>query len=41
GDGKLFVMPVTRTVRIRTGEENEAALTIEEAATVSDSRKKK
>lgn len=41
GDGKLFVMPVTRTVRIRTGEENEAALTIEEPATVSDSRKKK
>ncbi|MEG4345521.1 P-II family nitrogen regulator [Microcoleus sp. A003_D6] len=41
GDGKLFVIPVSRTVRIRTGEENEAALTIEEPATLSDSRKKK
>ena len=41
GDGKLFVIPVTRTVRIRTGEENEVALTIEEPATLSDSRKKK
>ncbi|MEH2247623.1 P-II family nitrogen regulator [Nostoc sp.] len=35
GDGKLFVIPVSRAVRIRTGEENEAALTIEEPATLS------
>ena len=40
GDGKLFVIPVSRAIRIRTSEENEAALTIEEPATVSDSRKK-
>jgi nitrogen regulatory protein P-II 1 len=26
GDGKIFVMPVERAVRIRTGEENEDAL---------------
>jgi len=39
GDGKLFVIPVSRTVRIRTGEENEAALTIEVPATTSDSLK--
>lgn len=26
GDGKIFVSPVTRAVRIRTGEENEQAL---------------
>ncbi|RMG28890.1 MAG: P-II family nitrogen regulator [Gammaproteobacteria bacterium] len=26
GDGKIFVTPVERVVRIRTGEENEAAL---------------
>jgi nitrogen regulatory protein PII 2 len=26
GDGKIFVQPVTETVRIRTGETNEAAL---------------
>jgi len=26
GDGKIFVLDVERTVRIRTGEENEAAL---------------
>lgn len=26
GDGKIFVYPVTRTVRIRTGEENDQAL---------------
>jgi nitrogen regulatory protein PII len=26
GDGKIFVYPVTRTVRIRTGETDEAAL---------------
>jgi nitrogen regulatory protein PII len=40
GDGKLFVMPVKKSVRIRTSEENEAALTIEEPATLSDPRKK-
>jgi nitrogen regulatory protein PII len=40
GDGKLFVIPVSRAIRIRTSEENEAALTIEEPATISDSRKK-
>lgn len=40
GDGKLFVIPVSRAIRIRTSEENEAALTIAEPATVSDSRKK-
>jgi nitrogen regulatory protein P-II 1 len=39
GDGKLFVIPVSRAVRIRTGEENEAALTIEVPATTSDSLK--
>ncbi len=26
GDGKIFVMPVERVVRIRTGEENETAI---------------
>ncbi|MDR3602700.1 MAG: P-II family nitrogen regulator [Desulfosporosinus sp.] len=26
GDGKLFVIPVKRSIRIRTGEENEDAL---------------
>ncbi|MDH5217508.1 MAG: P-II family nitrogen regulator [Gammaproteobacteria bacterium] len=26
GDGKIFVMPVDRVVRIRTGEEDEAAI---------------
>ncbi len=26
GDGKIFVSPVTRAIRIRTGEEDEAAL---------------
>ena len=31
GDGKVFVLPVSRAVRIRTGEENEDALTTEEA----------
>jgi nitrogen regulatory protein PII len=40
GDGKLFVIPVSRTVRIRTGEENENALKIEEPATLSDPLKK-
>jgi nitrogen regulatory protein P-II 1 len=36
GDGKLFVIPVSRAIRIRTSEENEAALTIEEPATLSE-----
>ncbi len=27
GDGKIFVLPVERVVRIRSGEENEAAVT--------------
>ena len=27
GDGKIFVLPVEKIVRIRTGEENEAAVT--------------
>jgi nitrogen regulatory protein PII len=40
GDGKIFVIPVSRTVRIRTGEENEAALDLAESATLSDSAKK-
>jgi nitrogen regulatory protein PII len=40
GDGKLFVIPVSRTVRIRTSEEDEVALTIEEPATLSDPRKR-
>ena len=26
GDGKIFVYPIARAVRIRTGEENESAL---------------
>jgi nitrogen regulatory protein P-II 1 len=26
GDGKIFVSPVERVIRIRTGEENEAAI---------------
>jgi len=29
GDGKIFVLPVERVVRIRTGEENVAAVTPE------------
>jgi nitrogen regulatory protein PII len=40
GDGKLFVIPVSRAVRIRTSEENEVALAIEEPAKLSDPRKK-
>ncbi len=40
GDGKLFVIPVSRAVRIRTSEENEAALTIEVPATISEALKK-
>ena len=27
GDGKIFVQPIERAVRIRTGEENQAAVT--------------
>jgi len=27
GDGKIFISPVSRVVRVRTGEENEQALT--------------
>jgi nitrogen regulatory protein P-II 1 len=41
GDGKLFVIPVSRAVRIRTGETDEKALTIEQPATLSDPLKKK
>ena len=26
GDGKIFVYPISRTIRIRTGEENDEAL---------------
>jgi nitrogen regulatory protein PII len=40
GDGKLFVIPVSRAIRIRTGEEDDAALKIEEPATLSDPLKK-
>jgi nitrogen regulatory protein PII len=40
GDGKLFVIPVSRAIRIRTGEENEAALNVEEPATLSNTMKK-
>jgi nitrogen regulatory protein P-II 1 len=40
GDGKLFVIPVSRAIRIRTGEENETALHIEESATLSNPLKK-
>jgi nitrogen regulatory protein P-II 1 len=29
GDGKIFVLPVERVVRIRSGEENQAAVTPE------------
>jgi nitrogen regulatory protein P-II 1 len=34
GDGKVFVLPVSKTVRIRTGELDKVALTKEEEATV-------
>jgi nitrogen regulatory protein PII len=40
GDGKLFVIPVSRAIRIRTREENEAALNVEEPATLSNPVKK-
>ncbi len=33
GDGKVFVIPVSKAVRIRTGERDEIALSVEEAAT--------
>jgi hypothetical protein len=36
GDGKLFGIPVSRAVRIRTGEENELALEVEEPTQFSD-----
>jgi len=32
GDGKVFVLPVTKAIRIRTGELNEVALAQEETA---------
>lgn len=32
GDGKVFVMPVSRAVRIRTGEQDQVALSMEEGA---------
>ncbi|WP_218081821.1 P-II family nitrogen regulator [Anthocerotibacter panamensis] len=32
GDGKIFVMPVSRVVRVRTGEEDRAALTSDATA---------
>jgi nitrogen regulatory protein PII len=41
GDGKLFVIPVSRAMRIRTGETNEQALIVEEPAVLSDPMKKK
>lgn len=41
GDGKLFVLPVSRAVRIRTGETDEKALTIDEPASLSDTNQKK
>ena len=38
GDGKVFVLPISRTVRIRTGELDDVALSQEEvAATASTS----
>jgi nitrogen regulatory protein PII len=40
GDGKLFVIPVSRAIRIRTGEENEAALNVDVPATLSNPLKK-
>jgi nitrogen regulatory protein PII len=41
GDGKLFVIPVSRAMRIRTSETNEQALIVEEPAVLSDPMKKK
>ena len=35
GDGKIFVLPVERILRIRTGEENQAAVTPAEPAMAS------
>lgn len=40
GDGKLFVIPVSRAIRIRTEEQNEVALSIEQPATLSNPQKK-
>jgi len=34
GDGKIFVQPIERVIRIRTGEENNAALTAVNAEAV-------
>ena len=34
GDGKIFVQPIERVIRIRTGEENNNALTAVNAAAV-------
>lgn len=34
GDGKIFVQPIERVIRIRTGEEDNAALTAVNAAEV-------
>jgi nitrogen regulatory protein P-II 1 len=34
GDGKIFVTPVSRVIRIRTNEQNEAALEVGEPALV-------
>ena len=39
GDGKIFVIPVSRSVRIRTGEENEAALDLAESALTDPAKK--
>jgi nitrogen regulatory protein P-II 1 len=39
GDGKIFVLPVEKVVRIRTGEEDEAAVTpAEPSAAAGESR---
>jgi len=35
GDGKVFVLPVARAVRIRTGEEGDIALAVEESVTAN------
>jgi nitrogen regulatory protein P-II 1 len=37
GDGKIFILPVERVYRIRTGEEDQAAVTpVEEAGVTTD-----
>lgn len=38
GDGKVFVMPIERVYRIRTGERNEAAVTPEGVPNVATSQ---